>query len=189
MMSVLTMRFLRILGSTLTIATGVVGIVGQSAPAVELRDGTLWFDRAPRLVAATTTFDNVDVWGATYYFTINLPPKAGEPLKRVVINQIEGLDDIEYQLKDTSAFEGMPRSKGKKVTLGEVTMNQEKRTISVTFDPPVQPGTTVTVGLVPVRNPLTDGVYLFGVTTFPAGEERRNGLYLGVGRLQFYRRF
>ncbi len=137
-------------------------------------------------MAATTTFKDAYVWGATYYFTILVPENAGEPLQRVTIAQVEGVDDIRYQLEETSAFEGASGNKGQRLALGEVTANRETRTVSVTLSQPVPPGKTVTIGLNPVRNPFDDGIYLFGVTAFPAGE-KAHGLYLGVGRLQFYR--
>ena len=54
---------------------------------------------------------------------------------------------------------------------------------TIAFDPPVSPGTTVTVALRAKRNP-SGGVYLFGVTAFPAGE-RSWGQFLGYGRLHF----
>ncbi|MBW4576856.1 MAG: DUF2808 domain-containing protein [Aphanothece sp. CMT-3BRIN-NPC111] len=181
------MRLLTVFATTLTLAAEIVGIVGQSAHAIQLQDGTVWFEKSPSLIATTTTFNNTYVWGATYYFTLSLPENAGEPLQRVTITQIEGLDNIRYQLEDSYAFEGRRRDKGKKLTLGEVTRNRDNREVSVTFDPPVPPGKTVTIALRPVRNPFDDGIYLFGVKAFPAGE-KAYGLNLGVGRLQFYRR-
>lgn len=187
MISFQPMRRLTIFAATLTLAAEIVGIAAQSAHAIQVQDGTVWFEKSPRLVATTTTFNNAYVWGATYYFTLSLPENAGEPLQRVTITQIEGLDNIRYQLEDSYAFEGRRRDKGKKLTLGEVTRNRDNREVSVTFDPPVPPGKTVTIALRPVRNPFDDGIYLFGVKAFPAGE-KAYGLNLGVGRLQFYRR-
>jgi hypothetical protein len=115
----------------------------------------------------------------------NYRTNAGEPLQRVTINQRQGVDDIRFDLEDTRAFEGTPRNKGEKLTLKEVRKDADTQTISVTFDPPIQPGKTFTIGLRPVRNPWSSGAYIFGVTAFPVGE-KPYGLYLGVGRLQFY---
>jgi hypothetical protein len=116
---------------------------------------------------------------------MELPENAGEPLGRVAINQRQGFDDIRFKLEDSRAFEGTPRKKGERLNLREVTKDDKTNTILVTFDPPVPPGKTVTIGLRPVRNPNTGGAYIFGVKAFPAGE-KPYGLYLGVGRLQFY---
>lgn len=174
-----------LLATTIAVALGISGVATQTTQAVQLRDGTVAFIQPPDLVDATTTFNSVNVWNATYYFTIDVPQQAGEPLQRVTITQREGGDNIRYDLKDTRAFEGTRHDRGQKLKLGEVTRDREKRTITVNFDPPVVPGKTVTIGLRPVKNPLSSGVYLFGVTAFPAGAKSR-GQFIGFGRLHFY---
>ncbi len=160
-------------------------IAPELARGVQLRDGTVSFVQQPRLVEATTTLKDINAWGATYYFTIDLPEKAGEPLQKVTFNQHEGVDNIRFDLEDTRAFVGTRRSKGENITLGEVTRDKKTRTVTVVFDPPLAPGKTITIGLRPVQNPSTSGVYLFGVKAFPAGEKTA-GQFMGYGRLQFY---
>lgn len=64
-------------------------------------------------------------------------------------------------------------------------VRQAHPSVSVTFDFPVLPGQTLTIGLPLDRNPSYDGVYLFDVTAFPLGKQTA-GQSLGVGRLQFY---
>ena len=179
------MRVTAIFGTTLALTAGIGGVADGLAQAVQLRDGTVYFVQPPDLVEATTTFKGVNMWGATYYFTINLPQKAGEPLQRVAITQRSGTDNIRFDLEDSRAFVGTRWDKGSKLTLGEVTKNRETQTVSVTFTPPVPPGKTVTIGLRPVRNPMFSGIYLFGVTAFPVGE-KSHGQFLGFGRLHFY---
>lgn len=171
--------------ATLAVAVSVLGASTDPTQAIQLANGTVSFDKSPRLMDAATTFNTIRTWGATYYFTVNLPEDAGEPLQRVTIGQRQGQDTIRFQLKDSTAFEGTSGRKGKKLTIKEVTKEPETGAISVTFDPPIPPGRTFTIGLDPVRNPDSSGVYLFGVTAFPAGE-KPYGLYLGVGRLHFY---
>jgi hypothetical protein len=178
------MRVSNLFGAMALVAS-LLGVTASSIQAIQLADGTVSFEKPPRLVKATTTYNQADISGATYYFTIELPENAGEPLQKVTINQRQGFDDIRFDLDDSRAFEGTPRNKGERLTLAAVTKDDETQTISVTFDPPVTPGKTITVGLRPRRNPWTGGVYLFGVTAFPAGE-KPYGLYLGVGRLHFY---
>ena len=56
--------------------------------------------------------------------------------------------------------------------------------MTITFNPPVSPGTRFTVGLKAKQNPDHGGTYLFGVTVFPPGNNPRE-LYLGSGRLYF----
>ncbi len=161
---------------------------GTAAIAVQLRDGRVYFVQPPSLLKTTTTQSGTRVWGATYYFTLRVPETAGEPLQQVAIAQREGADTIRYDLDETFAFvqsEAQPRTQ---IPVGEVTADRKARTVTVNFDPPVAPGQTVTIGLRPVRNPGVSGVYLFGVTAFPAGEAAY-GQFLGYGRLHFYNSF
>lgn len=173
------------LGTTLAVTLGVGVLATQVAQAVKLGDGTVAFVQPPDLIDATSTFKSVNVWGATYYFTINVPEKAGEPLGKITIIQREGGDNIRYDLDDSRAFEGTRSDRGERFQLGEVTRDRKTRTVVVNFNPPIQPGNTITIGLRPVRNPMSSGVYLFGVTAFPAGEKSR-GQFIGFGRLHFY---
>lgn len=169
--------------ATLAVFAGMGGVSRPPAQAIQLADGTVYFAQPPRLVSATTTFPNPGVW-ATYYFTLSLPEKAGEPLQRVTFTQQKGRENIRFDLKRSYAFAGTPSQSRQRLKLGEVTLDRQKKTVSVTFDPPVPPGQTVTLGLRSVHNPLYGGVYLFGVTAFPAGE-KSYGQFLGFGRLQF----
>jgi len=173
------------LGLLLTATTITWGGGMPLSQAVTLADGTVYFVQSPRLLKVTTTQSATYAWGATYYFTLDVPETAGEPLRRVTIAQREGVDVLRYDLADSQAFVGQPRGKRQAVSLGEVTADRKTRTVSVMFDPPIAPGQTVTVGLRPVRNPNIGGVYLFGVTAFPEGEQT-HGQFLGYGRLQFY---
>ena len=179
------MRVATVFGTTLALTAAIGGLADGGAQAVQLRDGTVYFVQPPDLVEATTTFKDVNVWGATYYFTINVPQNAGEPLQRVTITQRSGTGNIRYDLDDTRAFVGTRSHKGAQLTLGEVIRERETRTVFVNFDPPVTPGQTVTIGLRPVQNPRYSGVYLFGVTAFPPGE-KSHGQFLGFGRFHFY---
>lgn len=136
------------------------------------------------MVATTTPYTDTNVWDTTYYFTVELPVTAGEPLQRVTFSQTEGTEHIRFDLKHSSAFEGTRDRRGSKLAL-KLVKSDPTQPVTVTFDPPVPPGKTVTIGLRTVRNPLFDGIYLFSVTAFPAGEQA-NGQFLGFGRLQFY---
>ena len=173
---------------SVTLAATVSILAGwQQTEAVQLADGTVYFVQPPSLLAATTTFNDACVWSATYYFTVNLPENAGEPLQRVVINQHEGGENIHFRLEDSRAFFGTRRKKGENLPIQEVTTDPNTRSVVVTFDPPIAPGKTITIALDPVRNPCFGGVYLFGVTAFPPGE-KAHGQFLGFGRFHFYDR-
>jgi hypothetical protein len=153
--------------------------------AVQIEDGRSSFAKSPRLVDMVTTQNTARVWSAKYYVTIDLPADIGEPLQQVTIQQREGFDDIDYRIDRTFAFEGRPRQRGEALGIKSATFDEGQNLVTVIFDPPVPPGRTVTIGLVPTHNPFNDGVYLFGITAFPTGEKPM-GLYLGVGRLHFY---
>ncbi|MDF5716089.1 MAG: DUF2808 domain-containing protein [Rhizonema sp. NSF051] len=179
------MRVAFLFSTAVACLAAIGGYSVGSSQAVQLQDGTVYFVQPPSLEGAETTYNDIYVWGATYYFTINLPENAGEPLQRVTINQHEGVDRIHYELKDTSATERGGSNKKHKLALKDVTNDRKTRTISLTFDPPVPPGRTIKIALKPEQNPTVPGVYLFGVTAFPPGE-KSHGQFLGYGRLQFY---
>ncbi len=173
-----------------SLATAIVSantLFVPNAIAVQLQDGTVYFDRPPSLEYAAPTIDTARSWGSTHYFTLRVSPEAGEPLQRVEIQQRQGLDDdVRYDLEDTRSFTGTRRDRGTEVPLGEVTHDRDTQTVSVTFAEAIEPGTTVTIGLRPVRNPEYSGIYLYGVTVFPAGE-KTHGQYIGVGRFHIRR--
>lgn len=160
-------------------------ISASSTQAIELEGGRTAFEKSPRLLNAVTTLNSIRTWGAKYYFTIELPENAGEAIAKVAIQQRKGSDEIDFYGEETFAFEGDRTDKGKDLPLSAANWDEETQTISLTFDTPIAPGTTFTVGLKPKRNPDVGGIYLFGVTAFPTGQ-KPEGLYLGVGRLSFY---
>jgi hypothetical protein len=183
--SVLALLFL---GGTVAIAPSVSP---PSAEAVELSDGTVYFVSPPRLDpdSVYSSRSSPAALGATYYFTLTVPEDAGEPLSQVSITQREGdtaRQRVIFQPAESFAFEGTRRDRGDALPLNNATFNADDQTLTLTFDPPVEPGTTVTVGVRPRNNPLSEGVYLFGITAYPPGEQV-HGQFLGYGRLHFYR--
>ena len=176
------------ISTTLAIAIAIVGFKTSFIPSTfarELSDGTVFFEKAPRLLDAFTYSTSAKVWGAKYYFIIELPEAAGEPLQKVVIQQRIGFETIRFRLEATSAFLGTPNQKGNNLSIKAVENNPSTKEITVIFDPPIAPGSIFTVALKPRRNPSFGGIYLLGVTVFPAGD-RSYGLYLGPGRFHFY---
>ncbi|MGF1939039.1 MAG: DUF2808 domain-containing protein [Nostoc sp. ChiQUE02] len=187
------MKYVTNFFSTLfVVSTGLYLLPHSVANAVTLSNGALAqpavgiaFTQPPRLVSASTPYTDTSVSDTTYYFTLEVPATAGEPLQQVTFNQIQGTEDIEFNQKDTFAFEGTRNSQGSKLALKAVKGDNKQQTVTVIFDTPVQPGKTVTIGLQAYRNPFYDGVYLFGVKAFPSGEQTA-GQFLGIGRFQFY---
>ncbi|MGI0490277.1 DUF2808 domain-containing protein [Alkalinema pantanalense CENA528] len=177
--------------ATIAILGGILGlaVLGSRAMpigAVQLQDGTVYFNQPPRLVDAITTSTIANDWTATYYFTIALPAKAGESLQKVTITQAEGIDRINFSTEQIAAFVGQPPQLGQPLTISNRQIDRPSRTVTIGFDPAIPPGQTVTIALDPQRNPFSEGVYLFGVTAYPQGE-KSHGQFLGYGRFHFYR--
>lgn len=156
-----------------------------SAQGVQSPDGTVAFEAGLLLVDAHTTFSGVRVRQARYYFDLELPDDIGEPLQKVVIKQRSGGDEVKFKPEKTRVYLGHHRDKAEPLQAIAIT-NEETGEITVQFAQPIPPGNKVTIGLKPKSNPDYGGVYLFGVTAFPRGEKAR-GMYLGAGRLHFYR--
>lgn len=155
------------------------------ALGVQAPDGTVAFEAGLLLVDAYSTFKGVRVRQARYYFDLELPEDIGEPLQKVVIQQRSGGDEIKFRPEKTEVYLGDHRDKGEKIA-SISTADEETEAVTIEFARPIPPGSRVTVGIKPRRNPDYAGVYLFGVTAFPRGEKAR-GMYLGPGRLHFYR--
>jgi hypothetical protein len=145
-----------------------------------------YFTKAPRLLGASATFNSVQARGAKYYFNIELPQDAGTNLQQVAISQRQGQETIDFRLEETLAYRGTNRDRQAPLAIANIEQNEETGAITITLEKPVSPGTTFTIALKPRKNPFYDGVYLFGVTAFPQGNNPQS-LYLGVGRLPFYR--
>ncbi|MGK7892953.1 MAG: DUF2808 domain-containing protein [Xenococcus sp. (in: cyanobacteria)] len=143
------------------------------------------FRKAPRLLDIYTTYSTVRTRSARYYFDITIPEDAGAPLKSVKIEMRRGQEYINYKLEKTVAYLGTHRRKGDNLTLETVSRDEETGVITVEFANSLPPGSTFTVGLKPRRNPDYSGVYVFGVTVFPQGENPY-GLYLGSRSIHFY---
>lgn len=172
------------LAATAMLSLGSAVALHPPAQAVQLR-GTTYFASPPRLVGSESTQKYVYAWGAIYFFTLQVPENAGEPLQRVTIAQQSSPDYVRFDLNRTEAFEGGGRS-GPKIPLGSVTYDDKTHAVTATFNPPIQPGRTVTIALRPYQNPSVGGVYLYGVTAFPGSGEPAYGQFLGFGRFNIY---
>lgn len=162
----------------------------KSIQAVELSDGTVYFVSPPRLDpdSVFSTRQSAAAISPTYYFTLEIPEDAGEPLSQVSIAQQGGdtaSQRILFEPEDSFAFMGTRGDRGDELPLSNATFDEDTNTVTLTFDTPVAPGTIVTVGVKSHRNPLLSGVYLLGITAYPPGE-KVHGQFLGYGRLHFY---
>ncbi len=180
----MTRHWLSLIFSGFVAATTTIAASDQPAAAVQLADGTTAFVQQPVLFDATTTQSTARAWSATYYFNMQLPEGASEPLQRVQIDQKQGVEPIGYRLDETRAYEGSRSQRGELLAIGEQVFDRRTGRLTVTFDPPIPPGTRFTLALRPVQNPVS-GVYLLGVTAFPTGD-RATPHFMGFGRLHFY---
>ena len=154
-----------------------------SVSPLDLGDGKTSFERSPVLVRSATSFRGPAIL-SSYQFTITIPEDAGEPLQAVTIVQQPNFETIRFRRDRTRAFLGDSFNGGTSLAVNAVESPVgEANQVKVVFEQPVEPGNTVTISL-RGRNPLYGGVYQFGITVFPVGENSP-GLYLGVGRLHF----
>jgi hypothetical protein len=156
----------------------------SASQAIQLSNGVTFFDRSPILDLAQLSNRSTDVPNAVYQFTIELPKNAGEKLKSLEFEQVENADTIQFNPNRTQVFLGS-RARSQAVTPIKLT-SADNRWI-LTFDPPIEPGKTVTVLLYARRNPSSAGTYFIGVTAFPMGENP-HGQFLGFGRFRIQER-
>jgi hypothetical protein len=107
-----------------------------------------------------------------------VPQNAGESLQKVEIKQFRAIDDIAIDPSDVQTGVAI-------AILPDNKQDSQDKNISVTFNPPIRAGESINIRLRAVRNPRYGGVYLFGVTAFPQGNDPY-GQFLGYGRLHFY---
>lgn len=167
------------------LALSSVGLLsGLTAEAVQLSGGRVAFDRPPNLVEATT-LDIGAGFAGTYHFVIEVPENAGEPLGAIVVTPKDHAERIVFDLNASAAHLDTAYAHGPMVELSSVGGSPDNpHEALVVFEEPIQPGETVTVSLEANYN-LRGGVYLFGVTAYPAGDNGV-GQFLGYGRINIF---
>lgn len=155
----------------------------QPATAVVFPDGTVAFERPPNLARIRTTRNQTAVRRAAYYFEIEMPASAGEPLQRLTLAQ-RSRELIRFDLAQTQAT--VTTANGDRpLPIASAQRNPDTDKIEVEFAEAAPPDSQVSLRLLAQRNPRWGGVYQFGVTAFPAGETVRSQ-FIGYGRLSFY---
>ena len=178
------MRILPLLILTISTA-GIIISPKAHTQEIQLSENKTYFSvGVPTFVNAEVPHSAANYVLPKYYFTLNLPADANQSLGQVTIQQEKNIETIQFELDKTTAFEGTKNKKGQALEIKEVTQDPQTNTINVSFEPPVPPGTTVSISLQAKQNPSDGGIYLFRVNAFPAGNNPM-GLDLGVGRLQF----
>jgi hypothetical protein len=180
----------RYLGSAGALLMGVLlpsSLLASAAVAQQLNNDRSFFDHAPRLIRTAASFQDVYT-PSTYQFTIKVPEDAGANLQAVrIVQDNRNLGAVNFDISQSSAFLGETFAGGPAVSLASIggTQPTDSNEVTVAFNPPIAPGQTVTVALQADRNPWQGGVYLFGVTAYPIGENSP-GLFLGYGRINIY---
>lgn len=158
------------------------------AQTLPFSENSTFFTGQPPMLVSTETLESRINWpDAHYYFTFNLPNNSVQSLGKVSIQQQPSFENIQFNLTNTTAFQGDQNNQGQAFTL-KASQDPQTQAITVTFEPPISPGTTFSIRLEANQNPSVAGTYLFSVTTFPAGPNPI-GLDMGVGRLSFYQGF
>ncbi|BAZ83527.1 DUF2808 domain-containing protein [Sphaerospermopsis kisseleviana CS-549] len=140
------------------------------------------------LLTAKTTYNQTGSLNATYYFTIKLPESlANWQLQQVVLTQIEGVENIEFDQKNSFAFVEASGQK-EKVGINLTKSSTQPQTIIATFDKPVSANQTIIIVLKPFYNPTSEGIYIFRVHVI-SSDEKANNLVVGTARFQFYNSF
>ena len=172
------MSSLKTLCKTLAISTGIFLLSVPSTYGIPPKP----------LLTAKTTYNQTGSWDATYYFTIKLPESlANWQLQQIVLTQIEGVENIKFNQKESFAFVEESEQK-EKIGITLTKSSTQPQTIIATFDKPISANQTITIALKPFYNPVSEGIYLFRVYVISSGE-KTNNLVVGTARLQFYNDF
>ncbi|OCQ99161.1 hypothetical protein BCD64_24010 [Nostoc sp. MBR 210] len=134
---------------------------------------------------ASTTYNQTSAAAATYYFTVAIPASGVKPLQQVTLTQIQGSEDIEYDIKQSRAFVERSDHTSKNLPISSISNSTENGSVTIQFAQPLPAGNTVKIALKPYRNPIYEGVYLFDLKAAPANQNTESQS-LGVARLQFY---
>lgn len=139
-----------------------------------------FFRYSPRLVRSNATFKMPDVI-STYIFEIVIPENADNNLNKVVINQQINLETITFFPEDSRAF--IINGKEREIEANFTLNTDGKNEIIINLLQPVKAGEKLKLAI-KARNPLYSGIYQFGVTVYPEGNNPQS-LYLGNARFSF----
>ncbi|NCO74331.1 MAG: DUF2808 domain-containing protein [Cyanobacteria bacterium] len=140
-----------------------------------------FFLSSPRLTRAVSTFTLPNVI-STYIFEIEIPENAGNNLQKIVINQQINTEIITFFPEKTKAY--IINSPVKSLDINtRLNVNGNTNEIIIDLLSPVKPTEKVKLAI-QGRNPLYGGIYQFGVTVYPQGNNPQS-LYLGIGRFHF----
>jgi hypothetical protein len=153
--------------------------------AVQVRDGTRYFNRVPVLVS-NQAYERVFNASSRYTFVISLPADAGESLGRIDIDLGDFGSDYSIDTGRTTVHD----LEGRRIAVKQTTVlpphsPSENPVVSIELAEPLQPGKIAVIHLRIALTPRIGGVQMLGVTAFPAGE-KVHGQFLGFGRVNLW---
>ncbi|WP_308254611.1 DUF2808 domain-containing protein [Geminocystis sp. GBBB08] len=140
-----------------------------------------FFRASPRLTRSVATFTLPDVV-STYIFEIEIPENVGNNVQKIVINQQKNFETITFFPDDTRVFI-LTQNKQSLDVNSTLNVTNDKNEIIINLLQPAKPGEKLRL-TIRARNPLYGGIYQFGVTIYPEGNNPQS-LYLGIGRFHF----
>ncbi|AFZ55558.1 hypothetical protein Cyan10605_3525 (plasmid) [Cyanobacterium aponinum PCC 10605] len=153
----------------------------KSSPRFVYAEEISFFRASPRLARTHTTFTLPNVI-STYIFEIEIPQNAVNSLQKIVINQQTNMETIDFFPDQTKAF--IINNNQQKINVTAINnLSDNKNELIIELEPSIPSGNTLKLE-VKTRNPLYGGIYQYGVTTYPQGNNPR-GLYLGIARFHF----
>lgn len=143
------------------------------------------FSHPPTLIQVASRLETSTP--STYEFALTVSQDAEQPLKAVTITQAKNVETIEFDASNSKAYTGSQLTANSEIRLASVGGDQPANPgeATIMFDQPVMPSNTVTIALSARKNPSGSGVYLFGVTAYPDGEDGL-GQFLGYERISFH---
>jgi hypothetical protein len=150
---------------------------------LRLANGQTFFSHPPRLVQLIASQHQANA-PSTYAVTLQVPVDAGQPLRAVRIAQEPNLSTIKFALDRSKASTGERFAAGSEIPLASAGGQSTPGEAMVVFAQPVQPGSSVTIMFETNANPEAGGIYEFGITAFPDGEDGL-GQFLGLRRISF----
>lgn len=169
-------HFLRLAHSSLlSIAFALSSAIAPvAANPLTRNDGV--FEHSPRLTSLSTTQPASFIPGGIYKLTITVPEDAGASLQAVKISQSKNAAQIVFAPdKSQVVADGV-------TVLTSAIGGEYSEDVTIVFERPIQPGSTVTISLPVERNAGRAGIYSFGVTAYSVGDPSQ-GLFLGYGHV------
>lgn len=140
-----------------------------------------FFRSSPRLTRSVTTFSFADVI-STYIFEIEIPQNAGNNLQKIIINQQKNTETITFFPDKTKVF--ILNQNQKPLDVNSIlNVNNNQNEIIINLSQPANPGDKIRLAI-KAKNPLYGGIYQFGITVYPEGNNPQS-LYLGIARFHF----